>query len=177
MAVNISAELKRANETSLALDREQDALWQELSKYQMACTDDYTGEILFEQDRKQTESNELRYVALSKAQAHIKRLLESSSAIFETAKHGIQVLSDTVSYAEEEFTEYNRRIEEVKNRKKQALEAATCSIKQNETKIGNLHQKCSGKQGESSGMEKLSAILPELKVYPIKLQLLLDSEF
>lgn len=46
-------------------DREHNALWQELTKYQMTCTDDYTGEVLDEQIWKQCDDVETRFASVS----------------------------------------------------------------------------------------------------------------
>ncbi|KAL6742271.1 hypothetical protein Aduo_015436 [Ancylostoma duodenale] len=164
MAADIAAAIKRENDVSVTLDREHNALWQELTTYQMTCTDDYTEEVLDEQIRKHCDDVETRWSALSVSQSCIESLLESSASIYDTANGGVQVLSDTVSHAEGELENFYTRVEELRRGREQALEAATESVTQRKVKLEEIYQKCLHSKDHQSGLEKLSALLSRLKI-------------
>ncbi|KAK6753226.1 hypothetical protein RB195_012677 [Necator americanus] len=164
MATNIETEIERENDASLAMDREIQTLWQELAKYQMACTDDYTGEILDEESRQQYEENEARCASLSVSNDYIKGLLESSSSIYDTANCGVRTLSNTITQAAEEVQDYYRRVIEAKRRKEQALNTATECVTQHKEKLEVLRKRCLPSKDYSSGIEKLSTLLSSLKI-------------
>ncbi|RCN33829.1 hypothetical protein ANCCAN_20329, partial [Ancylostoma caninum] len=105
-----------------------------------------------------------RRAALSVSQNYIEGLLESSASIYDTANGGVQILSDTVSHAEEELENFYTRVEELRREREQALEAATRSVTQHKVKLEELYRKCLDKKDHQSGLEKLSALLSRLKI-------------
>ncbi|EYB83192.1 hypothetical protein Y032_0340g2974 [Ancylostoma ceylanicum] len=164
MAGDVAAAIKRENDVSLALDREHNALWQELTKYQMTCTDDYTEKVLDEQIRKHCDDVETRRSAISISQSYIESLLESSASIYDTANGGVQVLSDTVSHAEAELENFCTRVEELRKEREQALDAATRFVTQRKVKLGEIYQRCLQSKDHQSGLQKLTVLLSKLEI-------------
>ncbi|EPB75400.1 hypothetical protein ANCCEY_05509 [Ancylostoma ceylanicum] len=158
MAGDVAAAIKREND-----DREHNALWQELTKYQMTCTDDYTEKVLDEQIRKHCDDVETRRSAISISQSYIESLLESSASIYDTANGGVQVLSDTVSHAEAELENFCTRVEELRKEREQALDAATRFVTQRKVKLGEIYQRCLQSKDHQSGLQKLTVLLSKLE--------------
>ncbi|KAK5973196.1 hypothetical protein GCK32_010675, partial [Trichostrongylus colubriformis] len=161
---SIASQIKLEQERAEAGEREISCLLAELSKYEMANTDDYTAGIIDQQVIQQSKINDTRSSSLSTTQKTIKSLVDQTSAVYSTASHFVRVLSESVSYASEEIEKYRNRIGCLQRQREKKISGLEQKVTEQRLTMEGLCEKTAVNKETPTGLEKLTLLLKRMKL-------------